>query len=97
MSCSVVSTKLLNNFKGTMAEVRDFSAKAMASWRSLSLSVTLKCHLAEDHVCDQIGVYHGIGNYNEEFVERLHQEGVCTNKRVQTMKDRTKKYLHVAR
>jgi hypothetical protein len=41
-------------------------------------------------VCDQIGVYHGIGDYNEEFLERLHQEGICTNKRMQMMKDRTK-------
>jgi hypothetical protein len=86
-----------DDVEGTMAEARDFSIKAMACWRSLGLSVTLKGHLAEDHVCDQIGVYHGIGDYNEEFVERLHQEGVRTNRRVQTMKDRTKKYLHVAK
>jgi hypothetical protein len=85
------------DFEGTLAEARDYSKKAMASWRSLGLSVTLKGHLAEDHVCDQICLYHGIGDYNEEFVERLHQEGVRTNRRVQTMKDRTKKYLHVAR
>jgi hypothetical protein len=71
-----------DNFEGTMTEARDFSAKVMASWCSLGLSVTLKGHLAEDHVFDQIGVYHGIGDYNEEFVECLHQEGVCTNKRV---------------
>ena len=41
--------------------------------------------------------FKGSGNYNEEFVERLHQDGVRTNKRVQTMRDRTKKYEHVAR
>jgi hypothetical protein len=69
----------------------------MASWHSLGLSVTLKGHLTEDHVCDQIGIYHGTGDYNEEFVEHLHQEGARTNKQVQMMKDRTKKYLHVAR
>jgi hypothetical protein len=80
-----------------LAEARDFAKKAMAAWRSLGLSVTLKGHLVDDHVCWQICLYHGIGDYNEEFVERLHQEGVRTNKRVQTMKDRTKKYLHVAR
>jgi hypothetical protein len=71
-----------DNVEGTMAEARDFSTKAMASWQSLGLSVTLKGHLAEDHVCDQIGIYHGIGVYNEEFVECLHQEGIRMNKRV---------------
>jgi hypothetical protein len=85
------------DFEGALAEARDFATKAVASWRSLGLSVTLKAHIAEDHVCGQIRDYHGIGDYNEEFVERLHQEGVRTNRRVQTMKDTTKKYLHVAR
>jgi hypothetical protein len=80
-----------------LAEANDFSTKAVASWRSLGLSVTLKAHIAEDHVCGQIRDYKGIGDYNEEFVECLHQEGVCTNRRVQTMKDQTQKYLHVAR
>jgi hypothetical protein len=92
------TTEQINlDFEGTLAEARDFAKKAMAAWRSLGLSVTLKGHLVDDHVCWQICLYHGIGDYNEEFVERLHQEGVRTNKRVQTMKDRTKKYLHVAR
>jgi hypothetical protein len=66
------------NLEGTLAEVREFSMKAMDSWHSLGLSVTLKAHIAGDHVCGQICDYKGIGDYNEEFVDRLHQEGVCT-------------------
>jgi hypothetical protein len=67
------------DFEGAMAEPRDFSTKVVASWRSLGLSVMLKAHIAEDHVCDQIWDYKGIGDYNEEFVECLHQEGIHTN------------------
>jgi molybdate-binding protein len=68
------------DLEGALAEGRDFSMKVMASWHSLGLSVKLKAHIAEDHVCDQICDYKGIGDYNEEFVERLHQEqGICTN------------------
>jgi hypothetical protein len=75
------TTEQINlDFEGTLAEARDFAKKAMAAWRSLGLSVTLKGHLVDDHVCWQICLYHGIGDYNEEFVERLHQEGVRTNK-----------------
>jgi hypothetical protein len=82
--------------EGTLAKAKEFSIKALASWRSLGLSVTLKAHACEDHVCNQIRDFGGIGDYNEEFVERLHQEGVRTNRRVQTMRDRTMKYQHVA-
>jgi hypothetical protein len=85
------------DLEGTLAQTRDFSKKALSSWRSLGLSVTLKAHVCEDHICKQMQDLKGIGDYNEEFVERLHQEGVRTNRRVQTMRDRTMKYEHVAR
>ena len=39
----------------------------------------------------------GIGDFTEEFVKRLHQDGVQSNWLVQTMRDRTNKYQHVAR
>jgi hypothetical protein len=97
-SCIYKTTEQVDeDFDGAMAEVKEYAIKAIAAWRSLGLSVTLKAHCSEDHVCDQIRNFHGIGDYNEEFVERLHQDGVRTNKRVQTMTDRKKKYLHVAR
>jgi hypothetical protein len=51
----------------------------VASWLSLGLSVTLNAHIAEDHVYGQIRDYKGIGDCNEEFVDRLHQEGARTN------------------
>ena len=90
------SEQVNEDLEGTLANATDYSAKAMASWRSLGLSVTLKAHLGEDHVCNQIRDFNGTSDFNEEFVERLHQEGVRTNRRVQTMRDRTKKYVHVA-
>jgi hypothetical protein len=68
------------DFDGALAEANDFSTKEVASWSSLGLSVTLKAHIAEDHVCGQIRDYKGIGDYNEEFVECLHQEGIRTNR-----------------
>jgi hypothetical protein len=53
------------DFEGTLTEARDFWTKAMASWWSLGLSVTLK------HVCNQICDYKRIGDYNEEVLERF--------------------------
>jgi hypothetical protein len=39
------------DFDGSLAEANNFSTKAVASWRSPGLSVTLKAHITEDHVC----------------------------------------------
>jgi hypothetical protein len=85
------------DLEGTLAQTRDFSMKALASWCSLGLSVTLKAHVCEDHICKQMQDLKGIGDYNKEFVERLHQEGIHTNWCVQTMRERAMKYEHVAR
>ena len=90
------SEQVNEDVKGTMAKAMDYSTKAMASWLPLGLSVTLKAHLSEDHVCNQMRDFKGIGDFNEDFVEGLRHDGVCTNWCMQTMRDRTKNYLHVA-
>ena len=51
----------------------------MASWRSLGLHVTLEANTCEDHACPQMRDFKGIGDFNEEFVEQLHQDGVQSN------------------
>ena len=85
--CYIYKTleQVKKDVEGTLATAKDYSAKAMASWWSLGLSVTLKAHLGEDHVCIQMCDFKGIGDLNEEFVEQLQQDGVSTNWHLQTM------------
>jgi hypothetical protein len=59
-----------------LAEAEDFSVKAMVIWKELALSITLKVHATEDHCVNQRRIYRGLGELDEEFIERMHQSGV---------------------
>jgi hypothetical protein len=69
----------------------------MALGRMLNVSVTPEAHASEDHCINQIKRYSGIGDYDEEFIERVHQLGKKDDVRTRSMRDRVKKFMHVAR
>ena len=45
-------------------------------WRGLDLSITPKIHAIEDHLCDQILRFQGIGDLDEDFMEQSHKDGI---------------------
>jgi hypothetical protein len=75
------------NVNEKLQETRECCVKAMSLWRILTISVTLKVHASEDHCIDQIKLYSGIGDYDEEFIERLHQLGKKDDVRTKSMRD----------
>jgi hypothetical protein len=57
--------------------------------RALDLSTTTpKPHAIEDHLCDQLKRFKGIGDFTEDFVEQSHQEGIRDEQRLCTLKDK---------
>ncbi len=56
--------------------LRPFVATAMKLYRELGLSVSLKPHAIEDHLCEQLLRLGGIGDLGEDFVEQSHQDGM---------------------
>jgi hypothetical protein len=49
----------------------------MKLWRYLELSVEApKPHAIEDHLCDQMLKFNGIGDLGEDWVEQAHQDGI---------------------
>ena len=49
-------------------------------WRNIGLSVTLKAHIMEKHVCEFNRKY-GIGDKEESFIEQGHQVGIKDDRR----------------
>jgi len=62
------------------------------------MSVTPKLHLLEDHLIDLMDMYGGLDDYNEEFVERVHQKGLKFNRMIRgCMRDATRRYTYLSR
>jgi hypothetical protein len=57
------------------AELENSSREFLKAWRALGLSVSLKAHALEDHLLPQFDAFGPLGDCNEEWVERLHQDG----------------------
>jgi hypothetical protein len=104
--CDIVATALLH-FDGFLSLVRtehkdlttqditkarEYAAKAVAVWRIMELSVTLKCHASDDHACDQLELLKGLVDFCEDWVEQLHQLGLKNNRRTKTIRNRDRKY-----
>jgi len=68
-------------------DMKRFIKMTMKQWRALNMSVTVKAHVLETQLNDQIEYYHGIGDLNEEFVEKLHQETKKFRKRMGHLSD----------
>jgi hypothetical protein len=58
----------------------------------MELSVTPKCHAAEDHACDQLELLKGLADFWEDWVEQLRQLGLKNNIRTKTIRNRDRKY-----
>jgi hypothetical protein len=60
-------------------------------WRDLRLSTKgPKFHLLEDHLAEQMEIWHGIGDFFEDFIEQAHQFGMKDEQRTLNMRDRVK-------
>ena len=71
-------------------DMKRFIRMTMKQWRALNMSVTVKAHVLESHLNNQIEHYHGIGDFNEEFIEQLHQETKKIRKRIGHLLDHQK-------
>ena len=55
-------------------------------WRVAGLSITIKAHIIEAHLIDYLRRFRGLGEYDEEFGERAHQDGLRHDKRTSNVK-----------
>jgi hypothetical protein len=79
-------------------ETKTYLNAAMGSWRQLKLSVTPKLHLLEVHAIPFLKRLGGLGDFDEEFVERCHQIGVRGNLRNRSSnRDAVRKYINLSR
>ncbi len=63
--------------------------EGMRLWREMDLSMEApKVHAIQDHLCDQLMQFKGIGDLSEDFVEQAHQDGIRDNRRTNSLKDR---------
>jgi chaperonin cofactor prefoldin len=65
-----------------VADLRIFVQEGLRLWRGLDLSITPKVHAIEDHLCDQMLLFKGIGDLGEDFVEQSHQDGIKDHRRL---------------
>ena len=69
---------------------RIHAKRALACWRQLQLSVSMKAHLLEGHAVEQMKKHKGIGDFGEDYVEQGHQIGGKEERRTNGLKDRAK-------
>ena len=70
-------------------ELKDYIYLGMKLWRELELTVEApKPHAIEDHLCDQMLRFNGIGDLGEDWVEQAHQDGIRDEGRSRSIKDR---------
>jgi len=65
-------------------------------WRSSGMSVTPKAHTIEKHLMSFLRRFRGLGNHDEEFIERAHQDGIANEKRAANTKEFDKKAMYFA-
>lgn len=70
-------------------ELRNYIYLGMRLWRELDMSTEApKPHAIEDHLCDQMQKFRGIGDLGEDWVEQAHQDGIRDEGRSRSIKDR---------
>ena len=57
-----------------------------ALWRLVKLSVTVKAHIIDNHLMEFLKRFRGLGQYDEEFMERGHQDGMRNERRSANVK-----------
>jgi hypothetical protein len=71
-------------------DARKHAKEALASWRRLKLSITVKAHLLESHAIEQMIRFGGIGDFAEDFIEQAHQWGESEERRTHGLRDRSR-------
>jgi hypothetical protein len=73
--------------------LRQHAKQAVAVWRALGLSMTPKMHCVEDHLCDIVARFEGVGDIGEDEGERAHQTGHKNDCRNKALRDHAKRTL----
>jgi hypothetical protein len=81
----------------SVLNAKTFISNGMQFVHALQMSVTPKGHACESHACAQMVVEKGLGDLDEEFVERWHQEGTQNDVRTRAMREQAKKFVSVSR
>jgi hypothetical protein len=81
---------------GAIKEAKQFAIAADQSLRIIRKNVTCKSH-GTLHACMQMELFGGIGDLNEQGIERLHQSGKRDNIRTRSMRDTDRKFANTTR
>jgi hypothetical protein len=69
--------------------LQTYVRQGMKLWREMDLSMEApKVHAIQDHLCDQMLKFGGIGDLMEDFVEQSHQDGIRDDRRTRTLKNK---------
>jgi hypothetical protein len=79
-----------------ITEAKQFATAAGKSLRIIRKNVTCKSH-GTLHGCMQMEYHGGIGDFNEQGIERLHQYGKRDNIRTRSMRDTDRKFVNITR
>lgn len=88
-TASAVTDELLEQVHTTA----DRAGQAWLALKDGNDNMPPKIHLVGDHLFDLMIHYHGIGDFDESFVERNHQIGKALNVRSRSMRDHRAKAL----
>jgi hypothetical protein len=70
---SLARTKTGEVTEDTMTTTAQCIKAVMLKWQDLGMSTRMpKIHAVEDHLLWQMALYHGIGDFVEDFIEQAH-------------------------
>jgi hypothetical protein len=67
----------------------------MKEWRRQQIPMTLKAHVMEHHVIETNRKLKGMGDKDESFVEKLHQDGIRDDRRMACVPSFEKKHRSI--
>jgi hypothetical protein len=80
----------------SVLDAKAFISNGMQLVRALQMSVTPNGHACESHACAQMVLEKGLGDLDEEFVERWHQQGKRNDVRIRAMREKGKKFVSIS-
>jgi hypothetical protein len=88
---SVCRIKRYHLTTNDMVFLRAHVTHVMALWRAVGLSISPKMHCVEDHLCNIVEFFCGVGDLGEDEGERAHQTGHRLEIRSKSLRDHEKK------
>jgi hypothetical protein len=90
---SICRIKRYHTTTNDISVLRRQVKQAVSVWRALGLSITPKMHCVEDHLCDIVAHFEGVGDIGEDEGERAHQTGHKNDCRNKALRDHAKRAL----